>query len=200
MMVKPMRSLLEWPVLMVGVLAAVFLSGCSRTYETTKSARSPIEQLLLIQSLQFGLADAVPPVASGQSVAVEAVGLSGDQAVVASQIEKWLTREGFVVPKDGKESVVARVAIESFGTLQDETFFGIPPIGGGIIPISLPELAIYKASRQRGYSRFSVDFIDKKTGRLIRATPVHEGDSHYNQYTFFFAFNLNRTDLVPPPP
>jgi len=186
----------------LGVLLVFSLWGCSRTYETTKSPRSPVEQLLLTQSLQRGLIDAVPPVHPGQSIGIEAVGLFGltaDQAVVVSQVERWLARDGFLVPKDGKETLVARVAIEAFGTLQDGSFFGIPPISGGIIPISLPELAFYKADRQRGHARFSIDFIDRKTGRFVQSTSVHEGDAFYNSYTFLFLFNVSTTDLLPPP-
>jgi hypothetical protein len=188
--------------LMSAVLCAA-LAGCALNYDTTKSPRSPIEQLLLTQALQRGLIDAVPPVRPGQSVAIEAVGLFGlaaDQTLVINQVERWLSREGFTVPKDGKETLVARVAIEAFGTLQDQAFFGLPPIGGGIIPISLPELAIYKAARQWGFARFAIDFVERQTGKLLRYTPVHEGDARYDQYTYFFAFNVTVTDLTPPPP
>ena len=186
--------------LLAGMALSLCLWGCSLNYETTKSARSPLEQMLLTQSLQRSLADAAPPVRSGQSVGIEAVGLTGDQAFLISQIEKWLVGEGLTVPKDGKEALVARVTIEAFGTLQDGSFFGIPPVGGGLFPISLPELALYKATRQRAVTRFSVDFIDKKNGKLIRSTPVHEGYAFYNQYVFLFAFSHNTTDLIPAPP
>jgi len=184
------------------VIALLSLWGCALNFETTKSARSPIEQMLISQALQRCLADAAPPVSSRQSVAVEAVGLTGDQAFVVSQIEKWLAWEGFDVPKDkdGKENLIARVSIEAFGTLQDGTFFGIPPIGGGLLPIALPELAFYKVTRQRGFARLSVDFIDKKNGRLVRSTSVHEGDAYHDMYVFLFVFNVTSTDLLPPPP
>jgi hypothetical protein len=187
--------------LMSAVLCGV-LAGCALAHDTTKSPRSPIEQLLLTQALQRGLIDAVPPVRPGQSVAIEAVGLFGltaDQTLVINQVERWLSREGFTVPKDGKEAIVARVAIEAFGTLQDQSFFGLPPIGGGIIPISLPELALYKAAHQRGFARFAIDFVDRQTGKLLRYTPVHEGDARYDQYTYLFVFSATVTDLTPPP-
>ncbi len=186
--------------LTLGLMLGLSVVGCSVTYETTKSGRAPIEQLLLTQSLERGLIDALLPVRPGQAVVVETVGLTGDQAFAGAIIEKWLVREGLLLPKDGKESLMARVTLDAFGTLQDQTFFGIPPIGGGLFPISLPELAFYKASRQRGLARFSVDFIDKKTGRLVSSTPVYEGDAYYNQYTFLFSFDLTRTDLLPPLP
>ncbi|MGH7165549.1 MAG: hypothetical protein ACREIS_08510 [Nitrospiraceae bacterium] len=185
---------------MLGLMLSLSFVGCSLTSETTKSGRAPIEQLLLTQSLARGLIDAVLPVRPGQSVVVEAVGLTGDQAFAGAMIEKWLVREGLSLPKDGKESLLARVTLDAFGTLQDQTFFGIPPIGGGLFPISTPELSFYKASRQRGLARFSVDFIEKKTGRLVSSTPVYEGDAYYNQYTFLLSFNITRTDLLPPLP
>lgn len=189
-----------WHVLVVMLLASVW--GCALNYETTKSARSPLEQMLMTQALQRSLVDVVAPVRARQSVAVEAVGLTGDQAFFVSQIEKWLVREGFDVPKDkdGKENLVARVTIEAFGTIQDGTFFGIPPVSGGLLPLALPELAFYKATRQRGVSRFSIDFVDKKSGHIIRSTAVHEGDAYYNMYVFLFAFSINSTDMTPPPP
>ena len=182
------------------VLWSLILSGCSSVYETTKSQRSPNEQLLLAQSLKRGLIDAVLPIPPGQSVAVETVGLTADQAFVTALIEKWLTREGLNLPKDGKESLIARVTLDALGTLQDTTFFGIPQISGGLLPIAVPELAFYKAQRQRGLARFSIDFIDKKTGRLIRSTPLYEGDAFYYQFTVLLAINYRDTDLLPPPP
>jgi len=185
---------------LIVVLWSLILAGCSSVYETTKTARSPNEQLLLAQSLERGLIDAVLPIQPGQSVAVETVGLTADQAFVTARIEKWLSQEGLNLPKDGKESLIARVTLDAFGTLQDLTFVGIPQISGGLIPIAIPELAFYKAQRQRGLARLSIDFIEKKTGRLIRSTPLYEGDAFYNQYTVLFAINYRDTDLLPPPP
>ena len=182
------------------ILWSLILSGCSSTYETTKSPRSPIEQLLLTQSLKRGLIDAVLPIQPGQSVAVETVGLTADHAFVTALIEKWLSREGLNLPKDGKESLIARITLDAFGTLQSQTFFGIPQISGGLLPIAVPELAFYKANRQQGLARFSIDFIDKKTGRLVRSTPLYEGDAFYNNFTVFLAINFRDTDLLPPPP
>ncbi len=179
---------------------SVSLSGCSLTYESTKTPRSPIEQLLLTQSLQRSLTDAVSPIPPGQSVAVETIGLTADQAVVTAWIEKWLSREGLNLPKDGKESLIARVRLEAFGTLQDSTFFGIPQISGGLLPLAFPELAFYKAQRQRGLARLSIDFIERSTGQLMRSTPVYEGDAFYHQFTLLLIVNYRDTDLLPPPP
>ena len=179
------------------LMCGLSLSGCS-TYESTKTPRTPTEQLLLTQSLQRTFVDAVLPIPREQSVAVETVGLTADQALVTAFVEKWLNREGLNVPKDGKESLLARVTLDAFGTLQDLTFFGIPQISS--LVITIPEIAFYKVQKQLGMARLSIDFIEKKTGRLVRSTPLYEGDAYYNKYTVLVFVNFSDTDLLPPPP
>ena len=180
------------------LLCVVSLSGCSATYEATKTPRTPTEQLLLTQSLQRTLIEAEVPISPGQTVAVETVGLTADQAFVTAFIEKWLAREGLNLPKDGKEALMARVTLDAFGTLQDSTFVGIPQIT--TLVLAIPEIAFYKVQKQLGMTRLSIDFIEKQTGRLIRSTPIYEGDAYYNKYTVFVFVNFSDTDLLPPPP
>jgi hypothetical protein len=180
------------------LLCVVSLSGCSPMYEATKTPRTPTEQLLLTQSLQRTLIEAEVPFSPGQTVAVETVGLTADQAFVTAFIEKWLAREGLNLPKDGKESLMARVTLDAFGTLQDSTFIGIPQIT--TLVLAIPEIAFYKVQKQLGMTRLSIDFIEKQTGRLIRSTPIFEGDAYYNKYTVFVFVNFSDTDLLPPPP
>src|SRR5215831_4075316 len=180
------------------LICGTSLSGCAATYESTKTPRTPTEQLILPQSLQRTLIEALLPIPPGQTVAVETVGLTADQAFVTAFIEKWLSREGLNVPKDGKESLTARVTLDAFGTLQDLTFFGIPQIT--TLVLSIPEIAFYKVQKQLGMTRLTIDFIEKKTGRLIRSTPLYEGDAYYNKYTVLVFVNFHDTDLLPPPP
>jgi hypothetical protein len=183
---------------LAALMCGLSLSGCAAIYESTKTPRTPTEQLLLTQSLQRTLVDAVLPIPREQSVAVETVGLTADQALVTAFVEKWLSREGLNLPKDGKESLLARVTLDAFGTLQDLTFFGIPQISAALITI--PEIAFYKAEKQIGMTRLSIDFIDKKTGRLVRSTPLYEGDAYYTKYKVLVFVSFWGTDLLPPPP
>lgn len=177
------------------------IGGCSVSYGTTNTPRAATEQLVLAQAFQRSLIDAVAPVVRpGQSVAVETTGLTADQGYASALIERWLSREGFNVPKDGKEMLVVRVTLDAFGTLYNQTFFGLPPISSTFIPFALPKLAIYQATRQRGLARFSMDFLDKTTGQLVGSTPIYEGDAYYNEYIFLLVFSTALSDLVPPVP
>ena len=160
--------------------------------------KAPTEQLFLTQSLQRTFVDAVLPIPREQSIAVETVGVTADQALVTAFVEKWLSCEGLNLPKDGKKSLLARVTLDAFGTPQDLTFFGIPQISAALLVI--PEIAFYKAEKQIGITRLSIDFIDKKTGQLVRLTPIYEGDTYYTKYKVLVFVNFLDTNLLPPPP
>lgn len=190
----------SWGILCsVGLMLGI--GGCSLSYETTNTPRAATEQLVLAQAFQRSLIDAVVPVVHpGQSVAVETTGLTADQGYASALIERWLSREGFSVPKDGKEMLVARVTLDAFGTLHNQTFFGMPAFSSAFIPFALPQLTLYQATRQRGLARFSIDFLDKTTGQLVGSTPTYEGDAYYNEYIFLLVFSTTLSDLVPPVP
>lgn len=189
-------------VILGSVSLMVAIAGCAVSYDTTNTPRTATEQLLLAQAFQRTLADAAVPVHPGQSVAVETTGLTADQGYANALIERWLSREGFYVPKDkdGKETLVVRVTLDAFGTLHNQTFFGMPAFSSALIPFAIPKLSIYEASKQRGHARLSMDFLDKKTGQLLASTPTYEGDAYYNDYIFLLVFSTNVSDLVPPVP
>lgn len=190
-------------VILCSVSLMLGVGGCSLSYETTNTPRAATEQLVLAQAFQRSLIDAVVPVVRpGQSVAVETTGLTADQGYASALIERWLSREGFYVPKDkdGKETLVVRVTLDAFGTLYNQTFFGMPAFSSTFIPFALPKLTLYQATRQRGLARFSMDFLDKKTGQLVGSTPTYEGDAYYNEYIILLVFSTASSDLIPPIP
>lgn len=99
--IRPWRARIL-PNFMATLGLGMLLAGCALSYESTKTPRAPSEQLLLAQSLRRSLIDAVLPLRSGQTIAVETVGLTADQAFANGLIEKWLSRGGLLLPKDGK--------------------------------------------------------------------------------------------------
>ncbi len=193
-------GLRSW-VILCSVSLMLGVGGCALSYDTTNTPRAATEQLVLAQAFQRSLIDAVAPIIRpGQSVAVETIGFTADQAYANALIERWLSREGFYVPKDGKEMLVVRVTLDAFGTLSNKTFFGMPAFSSAFIPIALPQLTLYQATRQRGLARLSMDFLDKTTGQLVGSTPTYEGDAYYNEYIFLLVFSTALSDLVPSVP
>jgi len=180
------------------VLIGLVFSGCSSSPQTTNTPRSTLEQLLLSQSLERTLRAASIPFVPGESVSVEAVGLTGDKDFAKELVVHWLRQKGLRVGTEAPKYLI-RVVLHAFGTEQSVTFFGIPAIQSTIIPFALPELAIYKAIKQRGYTRLFLEVSDKKSGALIASSPAFEDDVYYNQYVFLFIFTNDSTDIVPPP-
>lgn len=189
----------KWIPWIAFVLSMTFaLWGCSAAQKTTVTPRSAWEQLLLTQSLERTLGSATIPLHPGESVSVEATGLTGDKDFAREFVVGWLRQKGLQVRTESPKYQI-RIILHAFGTEQSETFFGIPAIQSSIIPFALPELSIYKDVKQRGYTRLNLEVSDKKSGALIATSPAYEGDVYFNQYTFLFVLGHSSTDVVPPP-
>ena len=192
---KPFRG---WKLVVAVLIFGCGLTGCSATKNTTATARSTWEQLLLSQSLERTLHSATIPLKPGVSVGVEAVGLTGDKDFARDLVAGWLREKGLHVVTEAPKYLI-RIILHSFGTEQSESFMGVPEIQSTFIPFALPELAFYKAVKQRGYTRLNLEVSDKKSGALIAASPVYEGDVYFNQTVFLLMFGTSSTDIVPPP-
>lgn len=190
-------------------LGCLLASGCALTRTPTQTARSAIEQLLLSQAIERSLYDVHIPLEPGSSFTLETVGFAVPPISVNTAAEVGYAQEivaqrlgqlGFrIKPKSEEATYLARVLVQSFGTVQGETFFGMPPVQSVLIPFALPEITLFKRQLQTGYVRFSIDVYEVSSGRFLFSTPWYAGSAFYNQYTFLFMFNYNSTDLLSPP-
>jgi len=196
------RSIVYWLVLLLS-------TGCALNRTPTQTSRSATEQLLLSQAIERSLNDLVIPLAAGASVTIEAagfavppinVGASSDLTYAHDAIAERLGQLGYYIrPKAEEATYLARVLVQSLGTVQGLTFFGMPPVQSVLIPFALPELTLYKHQAQSGYMRFSIAMYEMSTGRFLFSTPWYSGSTFFDQYTFFFLFTYNSTDLNSPP-
>jgi hypothetical protein len=127
-------------------------------------------------------------------------GPSLDLLLIRDSIATGLGRLGYRIdPHDTEPAYLARVVVESFGTTQGLTFFGMPPVQSVLIPFSLPALTLYSSEGQKGYARLHVDFFEYQTGKLVESSSTIIGRTYYNQYTLLFFFTWQTTDLSAPP-
>lgn len=205
--------------LLVGILVAS--GGCTLPQEVSKTPRSATEQLLLTESVKRALSDLDVPLPRDATVAIQVGGLQTDRAHVHMSDEEafgivdapsWdlgyvrdvatarLGALGYLVGRStGETSYIARVMVESIGTNQGRTFFGMPPVQSVLIPFALPQLTLYQEIDQLAHVRLYVDLYDGVTGRFIHTTPTWIGTAYYNQYTVLFFFTWTSTDLVAAP-
>jgi len=190
-------------ILLLGLLLVGFMSACSTTHKTTQTARTPIEQLLLSEAVSRSLSQ--QPTESLQipqnaGVVLDTSGISGDQGYVKEVIIGWLGGQGYRIQNDVAQAThKINVIVESFGTEFEDTFFGLPPIQGGLIPISTPELALFKVQNQTGYVKLYLNIYELPTGKFVQTVKPYLGQTYYDDYTVMFLFKFNKTDLTSPP-
>jgi hypothetical protein len=121
---------------------------------------------------------------------------AGDLAFVRDAVGTHLGVLGYRISRrEDDASYLVRVVVQSFGTNQSISFFGMPPVQSVLIPFSLPQLTIYQNLAQDGYVRYGVEVIERATGRLLYATPWHSYRTYHDQYTILFFFSFRVTDL-----
>ena len=140
------------------------------------------------------------PIPQGSNVKLDIAGISADKDIVRDAVVRWLGQHGYTV-QDGSNNTTHRIniVVGSVGTELANTFFGIPPVQGSLIPISLPELSFYKAEYQTGYVNFHLDIFELPSGQYIGSSLPFVADTFYNAYTVLFLFSFKKTDLVSPP-
>ena len=170
------------------------------------SPNSPtmIEQLLMAQAVDFSLEpNTIPitiPLPAESSLCIGTTGLRGNQQFMVGIISGWIGKQGFIVKQNCEQTTYRlQIIIQTLGIEQSESLFGTPEITGGLLPFGLPELAIFKATCQTGYTRFSFEFFENASGKFIRATPWLRAKTYFNQYTILFFIEYQRTNLIEGP-
>ncbi|MCB1985606.1 MAG: hypothetical protein H6940_12115 [Burkholderiales bacterium] len=186
----------------MGVVFLIIMSACSTTQKTTHSPRTAIEQLLHSEAISRSLNRQTQrdlPMPYGAKVTLSTAGLSADNPFIGEVVGGWLGNQGFLIDSPENAQYRIHIVVNALGTEFDETFFGIPPVSGSLVPISIPELAFYKAQNQVGYSNFYLNIFEHPSGRLVHTSPPYMAETFYNDYTVLLMFKFNRTDLRHPP-
>ena len=115
-------------------------------------------------------------------------------------ISSWLGKQGFTDLQDCELSdLPCQIIVQTLGTEQAVSLFGMPEVQGGVLPFALPELAIYKVTYQTGYTRFALEFYENSTDKFLRSTPWYRAKTYYNQYTILFFIEYQTTNLIEGP-
>jgi hypothetical protein len=145
------------------------------------------------------VADLTIPIPPNESIAVDSLGLTGDQDFVRLSVAGRLSELGYRVYKlENKPTYLARIMLQGLGTEQGTSFLGMPPVQSVLIPFSLPEITIYKKVTREALSRLSLSVYRADSRRLISKTPWYEASTHYNQFVVLLFMSFLQTNLVLP--
>lgn len=190
------------------VVMFCLMTACSVSVERPTDPKTVSEQLLISKALENSLTDLKTEFPQGTTVALEVSGLTTDQSekeedVTQRHVKKvlagWLSKQGLVVVEDSKEATYQMQAIlESIGTNQGIRFLGMPASSSTLLPISIPELTLWKRNRQQGIVRFYFDIFETATGDFVRKTETYNGSISETRYTAFFVFRWEKSELQEP--
>jgi len=184
-------------------------SACTQPVVKSTDPLTPTEQLLYSAAIQRGLKDLHVGIPEGTPITLEMSGLRVDQSLHGDVIHEhmknvvggWLGRQGLIIRKEEKDAIYrARLIIESLGSTQTIRMVGMPATNAVLLPISIPELALWKSVSNQGYTRFYLDIFEIESDRFIRSTNPQIGTVNIINYTAFFFFKWKTTDMDFPTP
>ncbi|GJL67595.1 MAG: hypothetical protein NPIRA06_02300 [Nitrospirales bacterium] len=200
------RSML-W-ILQVLLLVGI-LTGCGAMNAIPlPEPPTAVQQLLMAQAVERSLhgENTMPiPLTNGDTVSLDMAGLSVDQGLAFAQkffkgaVGGWLGGSGLKIVMDPAQAKYRiHILVQGLGVEQRSSLFGLPPIQSALLPIALPEIAIYASQKLSGYTRFRLDIYETATGQFVRSTPWFQGSTYFNEYTILFFFDFEFTDLIAP--
>jgi hypothetical protein len=198
-------------VLVTLLLPAV--AGCA-TIRVTDPARTATEQFLMSQAVSRALeqlnVDALRDrrvwVETGYFTGAEKVNVNGEerqrlfttaeQAFATGELRERLLLAGArVVPERKDCDVVLEVRSGGIGIDRIENLIGIPALAlsnavgssGSNIPVSTPEIALYKNTRQRGFASISFVAYRADTGEYLTSSGPYIGRTLRDDFWLFGA-------------
>jgi len=197
-----------WFLMTWGLILCVF-SACAGPTSKPTDPLTPTEQLLSSAALKKGLKDYDVSFLKGTSITLAASGLRVDQSLHGDVIHRhmknvvagWLGKQGVIIREEGKDATYrVHLILESVGTTQSIRMLGLPAANSTLLPIAMPELALYKRIQTQGYVAFYFDIFERESGRLIRSTEPQVGSVTQTVYTAFFFIRWRDTNIDTPPP
>lgn len=145
--------------------------GCATT-RFTDTPRSATEQLLLSEAVETALSSIDLSAVAGRAVFLDVRHLANvaDKEYVEVAVRRRLARRGVRFSSTEEESeVVVKVGVGTLGTNRSDSLVGIPQtaVPVGVVPATIPELAIVKETKQLGAAKLFVFAYERATGALL---------------------------------
>ena len=197
------------------LLMCLFAAGGCATIRVTDPARTATEQFLMSQAVSraleqlnvSGLRDRKVWVETGYFTGAEQVVVNGEvrqrmfttseQAFATAELRERLLMGGARIVQDKKlAEIVLEVRSGGIGIDRMENLIGVPAsvLAGGLagsttsgIPVSIPEIALYKNTRQRGFASISFVAYRADTGEYVTSSGPYIGRTLRDDFWLFGA-------------
>ena len=181
---------------LIGWLAA----GCASA-TVTLGDRSATEQELVIRSLQRAVARLDTGALEGKRATLDLRSLSKDAAFAREFLAANLRARGIRVVDAGERAdVELRAFALVLGVDQAETLIGVPSLQVPVVAIPIPEIALFKWTRNRGHSELEIYAFEPETGRLVDYVRDSGGRSRFDMFKVLVFVSFSWSDLEEQPP
>lgn len=172
------------------------LAGCAATAQITNTARSSIEQQLLVRALDRAMAGLDTQSLKDKTIAVDFYGLTPDKDFAKEYFTAWLQTQGVRIAADPKQ---AQLHLKAFASVlavdQGQSFVGAPSFTVPLLGFAVPEIAIYKNIEHSGHAEIKMSVTDDKTGDVIEHPVASAGKAQHDDYTVLLIIHFTRSDL-----
>jgi len=206
------------PVFVVAVVGLA-LAGCSVTSGLAPTQPSGTTQQLLIRSLERALDHLELQRLTGLAVSVEVFILAGSPGVLSPTVgSQGVVGQGFINQGFVREFVTTwlkahgvrtvteaadlklKVFASVLGTDRGETLIGFPAFQAPILNMPVPEIAIFKWTRNRGQTELRVYALNAKTDDFVEQLPMGIGHAKADEFTVLLFIGFSSTDVDRPVP
>ena len=173
-----------------------FLAGCAATAQITNTARSSLEQELLIRALDRAMAKLDVRQLRDKTVTVDFYGLTPDKDFAKEYFTAWLQSQKIQIALDPK---LAQLRLKVFASVlavdQGQSFIGSPSFTVPVIGIGIPEIALFKNIEHSGHAELKMFLINAKSGQFLSESIPATGSTEHDDYTVLIVIHFTRTDL-----
>jgi hypothetical protein len=171
-------------------------SGCAFS-SRVQTPRSSWEQILATTAIDRALKQVEWPEVDGKSVFME-IGPPGDVLdglYLQRRIEVILADRGAQIVRDAEGAeYLLKCLVGAIGLDISGRFMGLQGTRGGLLPIKLPEFAIYKDTLRRGFAKTEIYLVDLKTNKVVHHSGPVEGSAYRRSKTYLFVFETRDND------
>jgi len=193
----------------MGMLMASGL-GCT-SVRTTDPPRTATEQFLISQAAREAIRDLSVEGLRGRLTYVDDTYFQAiNQAFVTGELRAKLLESGVALTSERAEAeVIVETRTTGVGIDRYEFLLGLPSIplgavagasGAPPVPISTPELALLKNTRQLGFAGVAFVAYWADTGEMITSAGPIVGESHRADWWFFGFGPSSVSDIAPANP
>jgi hypothetical protein len=164
----------------------LLVAGCAVSTQITPTARSSIEQKLLVRAFERALDGLDSRIFHGKTVAVEFYGLTPDKDFARELFIARLQSQGARVP-----------AVLAQAQLRLKVFAPVLSVDRGQSFIGAPSFTVplFRDVKHSGHAEIKIFASDGETGEFVGESELAVGKSNHDDFTLLIIIHFTRTDL-----